>query len=438
MRRTLPLLLIALAACRDPNAKRVDDPPPIPDPTCGDGILDEGEDCDQSELGMGSCQSLGFDTGRLVCNPTTCRYDTALCVKRCGNGVLDLGESCDGTLGLERCATWGFNACTDTCTIDTRHCVASAFEEGPSVDMTKGGPAVVGDVSPRGPGDLVMAVPGFTRVELLPWAMTRGFDALASRKLSFLRSPVEVEVLDANADGLTDVAAINADGTYDLMLASSASYALQPLDGGCAGATFLPSDGTPSSRLIAVGCGGYDVLTAAGASRVVTPGAVAFTQGRDGVRWADATPRLHEPDGGVFDLPAAVELLNSGDFDDDGDEDLLGPRTGTGGLELFENTGAGFALRSSTSGRPTKVRVADLDQDGRSDTLWLEGDTLAVGRRVGPFLFSQSAIALRPGTGPVRSLALGDVDGDQDLDIVVTVPTGAESTRTQVWLNRVR
>lgn len=438
VRRTLPLLLIALAACRDPNARRVDEPPPLPDPTCGDGILDEGEDCDQSALGEGSCQSLGFDTGRLVCNPASCRYDTSQCVKRCGNGVLDLGEACDGALGLERCASWGFNACTDTCAIDTRHCVAAPFEEGPAVDMTKGGPAVVGDLLPKGPGDLVMAVPGFTRVEVLPWAMTRGFDGLASRKLSFLRAPVEVELIDANADGLTDVAAINADGTYDLLVASSTSYALQPLDGGCAGAKFLPSDGTPAAQVIAVGCGGYDVATAAGVSHVAAPGAIAFGGARDGVRWADATPRLHEPDGGALELPTAVELIRSGDLDDDGDEDLLGVRADGAGIELFENTGAGFAFRASTTGRPTEARVIDLDQDGRVDQLWLEGNTLTLRRNVGAFLFSASQLAVRPGTGPVRSLALGDVDGDRDLDLVVTVPTGADGTRTQVWLNRVR
>jgi hypothetical protein len=438
VRRALPLLLLALAACRDPNAKRVDDPPPIPDPACGDGLLQDGEDCDQSEQGTGTCQSLGFDTGRLVCNQATCRYDTALCVRRCGNGVLDLGEACDGALGLAPCASWGFNACTDACTIDTRHCVLTAFEEGPSVDMTKGGPAVVGDLPPKGPGELVMAVPGFSRVELLPWVMTRGFDATGSRKLSFLRSPVEVELLDANGDLRTDVAAINADGAYDVMLASNTGYTLQPLDGGCAGAKFLPSDGVPGSQLVAVGCGGYDVLTGSGVTRVAAPGAVAFSQSRDGVRWADATPQLHEPDGGVASLPLAVELLRAGDLDGDGDEDLVGLGLGTGGLEYMENTGVGFAQRSSNSARPSDVRVLDLDQDGRVDAAWLSGTTLTISRNVGPFLFSNRQLTLEPGTGPVRAYAVGDVDGDQDLDVVITVPTGADSTRTQVWLNRVR
>ena len=81
-------------------------------------------------MGTGTCQSLGFDTGRLVCG-TTCKYDTNLCVKRCGNGVLDLGEACDGELGVAACTTWGFNACSDTCTLDTRRCVVQPFENGP-------------------------------------------------------------------------------------------------------------------------------------------------------------------------------------------------------------------------------------------------------------------------------------------------------------------
>src|SRR6185312_8128378 len=35
--------------------------------TCGDGNLDPGEDCDQSQLNGSTCKSLGFDSGTLAC-----------------------------------------------------------------------------------------------------------------------------------------------------------------------------------------------------------------------------------------------------------------------------------------------------------------------------------------------------------------------------------
>lgn len=437
MRRALPLLLmLAVTACRDPNTRPVTMPPPLPTPECGDGLLQEGEDCDASELGAATCQSLGFDTGRLVCNQATCRYDTGLCVKRCGNGVLDLGEACDGQLGLSPCPTWGFESCSDTCTIDTRRCVSQAFEAGPETVMAKGGPAVLGDLAPRGPGDLVLAVPGFTRVEIIPWNMVQGFEPVASRKLSFLRSPVEVELIDANQDGTTDVAAINADGTVDLLVNQGASYGLTALDSGaCAGAKFLPTDGTAGARVVAVGCGGYGVVSSSGVARTSTANATAFAPSSDGVLWADATPELHLPDGGAVALPSAVSAFRAAELDGDGDADLVALTTA--GVELFENTGAGYASRATfTATAPFELRAVDLDQDGRVDLFWASGDELVVRRNRGGWVFTE--LRLPAGAGPRRSVALGDADGDQDLDVAVTVTTGAESTTTRLLLNRLR
>ncbi len=433
VRRALPLLLILLA-CRGSNTRRVDEPPPPPPPTCGDGIIQEGEDCDASEAGTATCQSLGFDTGRVVCG-TTCKYDTTLCVKRCGNRVLDLGEACDGTLGLTPCTTWGFNACTQTCTIDARRCVAQPFENGPEMDIAKGGPAVLGDLAPKGPGDLVMAVPAFARVELVPWSMTQGFDPVASRKLSFMRSPVRAELIDVNADGNTDVATINQDGTFDLLVYGGATYSLQTVDAGCPGATFLPSNGTAKSSVVAVGCGGYAVVSASGAALTATPNASAVASGPFGVIWADATPEVHLADGGVSALPSASAQLGSADLDGDGDEDLVAVTSA--GIELFENSGVGFAARATfTATAAGELRVLDLDQDGLFDLFWTTGDDLVVRRNRSGWVFTEHRVPA--GMGVRKSTSLGDADGDQDLDFAVTITTGADSTKTRLFLNRIR
>lgn len=433
MRRALPWLLILLA-CRDPSTRRVEPPPPIPEPTCGDGIIQEGEDCDASEAGTGTCQSLGFDTGRLVCS-TSCKYDTSLCVRRCGNGVLDLGEACDGQLGLEACTTWGFNACSDTCTLDTRRCVAQAFEPGPEVDMAKGGPAVLGDLQPRGPGDLVMAVPAMARVEVLPWSMTQGFVNTSTLKLSFLHFPVRTELIDANGDGLTDVATLNEDGTVDLIVYGSAAYTQSAVDAGCVGATFLPTNGSPRPSVVAVGCGGFVEVSAAGANPTAAPALTAIARGPHGIVWADSVPQVHLADAGVSALPSAVTQLGSADLDGDGDEDLAAVTSA--GVELFENTGSGFAARATfTTTSPLELRVLDVDGDGRADLFWASGEDLVVRRNRSGWVFTEVRVAA--GAGVRKSTSIGDADGDQDLDFAVTTATGADSTKTRVFLNRVR
>lgn len=431
MRSALPCLLLIFVSCRDPNTRRVEMPPP--EATCGDGVIQEGEDCDGSAAGEATCVTLGFETGRVVCTDA-CQYSTALCVKRCGNGVLDVGETCDGTLGLTECTTWGFNACSETCTIDTRRCVATApFEAGPEMPASMGGRAVLGDLAPTGPGDLVMVVPSFERVEIVPWNMTRGFEVSASRKLSFQRTPRFAEILDANGDGTTDVATINADGSFDLILGGS-SYSLTPLDGGCASGAFLPSDGTARPEAIVTGCDQLQTLTSAGVTSVPAASLAIATRGPHGVVWADTMNAVHFSDGGTFMLTAAPASIATADLEGDGDEDLAA-LTGSG-IQLFENTGSGFALRDTIAGAFGRLRLLDLDGDGRADLFWVDGATLVVRRNNGAFTFTETRIPA--GTGPQHALAFGDADGDQDLDIALTILNGGEATTTRTFMNRVR
>ncbi|MBO4351188.1 MAG: hypothetical protein J6A01_09625 [Proteobacteria bacterium] len=65
---------------------------------CGNGTIDEGEDCDGSNLNGKTCSAaLGVDaTGDLTCDDT-CHFVTTACVPVCGNGNIDAGEECDNT-----------------------------------------------------------------------------------------------------------------------------------------------------------------------------------------------------------------------------------------------------------------------------------------------------------------------------------------------------
>ncbi len=99
-------------------------------PECGNGILEYGEECDGEDLDGESCESMGFEDGDLHCSDS-CTFDTSECTGEtvlCGDGIIDEGEDCDGdNLGEENCRTQGFDGgtltCDDTCSFDTTGCV---------------------------------------------------------------------------------------------------------------------------------------------------------------------------------------------------------------------------------------------------------------------------------------------------------------------------
>jgi len=64
---------------------------------CGNGVLDDGEDCDGTNLNGRTCTNIpgGYTGGTLACN-ASCLFDTIGCVlASCGNSIVDPGEECD-------------------------------------------------------------------------------------------------------------------------------------------------------------------------------------------------------------------------------------------------------------------------------------------------------------------------------------------------------
>ena len=93
------------------------------DAYCGDGVVDEGEACDGSNLAGESCESLGFEGGALGCMPDCSDFDTSLCYggdeAACGNNVREGNQACDGTdLGGRTCEYYGYSGGTLTCLPD--------------------------------------------------------------------------------------------------------------------------------------------------------------------------------------------------------------------------------------------------------------------------------------------------------------------------------
>jgi hypothetical protein len=110
--------------------------------TCGNGVIDTGEQCDASAMGAMTCtNSAGYSGGTLKCS-STCKFDYSSCVPLggttsvCGNGVIDTGEQCDQgnsatqpNLGGATCTslgkTGGTLKCSSACTFDTSMCTTT-------------------------------------------------------------------------------------------------------------------------------------------------------------------------------------------------------------------------------------------------------------------------------------------------------------------------
>src|SRR5690606_7820029 len=98
---------------------------------CGNGASDVGEECDGADLNGASCESLMpsvFSGGVLRCSDN-CEFDTSACesVATCGNGVLEPGEECDSLeLSGQSCGGLGYSggrlSCDADCGLDESDC----------------------------------------------------------------------------------------------------------------------------------------------------------------------------------------------------------------------------------------------------------------------------------------------------------------------------
>lgn len=105
--------------------------------TCGDGILNKGEQCDTSNYIFSNCAAFNgiFTSGSLGC--TRCIYDTTQCIARssCNNGIFDAGEECDSGIKNATCRLFdsfsgGTLTCTNSCWYNTSQCIIAQPECG--------------------------------------------------------------------------------------------------------------------------------------------------------------------------------------------------------------------------------------------------------------------------------------------------------------------
>ncbi|PKN46321.1 MAG: hypothetical protein CVU59_06445, partial [Deltaproteobacteria bacterium HGW-Deltaproteobacteria-17] len=114
------LCLVVAFACE--NVKTID--------SCGDGVLDPGEDCDTANFRFATCGDYGFYTqsGELACTDR-CTLAPGICVGFCGDDDVQVsaGEECEGTdLNGNTCVSLGYSggvlSCNANCTFDNSGC----------------------------------------------------------------------------------------------------------------------------------------------------------------------------------------------------------------------------------------------------------------------------------------------------------------------------
>jgi cysteine-rich repeat protein len=110
-------------------------------PNCGDGIVNEAEECDGVvPVTVPSCLDQCYPGGAASC--TSCLVDYTTCegaLPVCGNGAIECGEVCDDQdlTGLS-CAELGFDGgqlrCSSSCELDTGECGALLYYYEASFD----------------------------------------------------------------------------------------------------------------------------------------------------------------------------------------------------------------------------------------------------------------------------------------------------------------
>jgi tetratricopeptide (TPR) repeat protein len=270
---------------------------------------------------------------------------------------------------------------------------------------------------------------------------------------------------DYDNDGRTDLLLLRSDGprlmhrkpdgTFDDVTAAALQVAVAPSS--TAAFADVDHDGDldivtagPSAQLLRNNGNGTftDITTAAGIGAPLG-GAVAiattdFDNGRDIdilVAGAGQTPALYRNmrDGSFRDVGPAAGLPAAGpyaaiaaaDVNKDGYTDLfLAPRDGPGVLALSDGHGR-FRTRPAPEGSRAAVaaQFVDYDNDGLLDLLTASGAGVRLFRNIGGDHWSETTGAARlpaPGEGgaTVQSIALGDLDGDGDTDIVVRTASG--------------
>jgi hypothetical protein len=235
------------------------------------------------------------------------------------------------------------------------------------------------------------------------------------------------------------LADIDGDGDLDLLTANFNSNTVSVRLNNSNGTFTAPATGAEVPLSVAAGMGladvdgdgDLDLLAVNGVYSAAANGSVSVRLNNGSGQFsAPATNATVTAGNGPF-------MLTTGDIDNDGDLDLLVPNDGAsrgfGNVSVrFNNGQGGFLVPAAGAEVPLgpgvdAVTVGDVDGDGDLDLLTINfGGPTSVGQTAslrlndgtGQFAAPAAGAEIQVGVAP-RSLVLGDVDGDGDLDLLV-------------------
>ena len=272
------------------------------------------------------------------------------------------------------------------------------------------GSVAFGDVDGDGALDIVTTNQVSRDVSVLLGDGSGGFSAAVGSPFAVGSSPESVALGDVDGDGLLDVVTANRNS-------DNVSVLLGDGGGGftaAAGSPFAVGDGPVSVALGDVdGDAALDVVTANRRSDDVS---VLLGDGSGGFSAATGSP---------FAVGSSPESVALGDVDGDGlldvvtanqNSDDLSVLLGDGGGGFTAATGSPFAVGNG----PRSISLGDVDGDGALDGVTANSNSDDVSVLLGDGNGGFTAAAGNPfavGDFP-QSVALGDVDGDDALDVV--------------------
>lgn len=218
---------------------------------------------------------------------------------------------------------------------------------------------------------------------------------------------------DTNALAVGD---FNSDGALDLVVGNNGLTYLYFNDGVGNFTTAITLGSAMSTVDVAVGDvnddGALDLIV----YTLQTPSRVYLNDGRGALQPATTFPAA----------AGAWDQLVLGDIDGDRDLDLIAGRE-TGNSSIYLNNGQGVFTEAATLRAGLNPFLIDQDGDGDLDLLMIHTDTLqptqsrlSLYKNNGTGSFQSTTLTLGGSKGFEQRFAVGDIDGDGDLDYVIS------------------